>query len=218
MIRQDLEKGLLESKFEISEFCMESFEIFASELLRWNQKINLTALLTDSDIAIKHVIDSLYFASHVTDNENVLDIGSGAGIPAIPLKIVKPEVNVVSVDSVGKKIMFQRHVARKLNLKNFEALHTRVENLTATHAGHFDVVSSRAFSKLKMFVSLASPLLKVGGRMIALKGPDIQNEIDEAENDLRLLGYQVSSIQEYVLPLNKGDRCIVTISAINTHE
>jgi len=147
-----------------------------------------------------------------------MDIGSGAGIPALPLKIVKPETKIVSVDAVGKKIMFQRHIARLLGLEGFEALHARVETLHTTYAGFFDVISSRAFSKLDTFVTLAAPMIKSGGRMIAMKGPDVQSEIEEAKGDLYSLGFEINSVQNYTLPMNKGSRCLVTISAVNSHK
>lgn len=218
MIRPDLERGLLEMNLNISEECIQAFELFAAELIKWNRKVNLTAILSDSDIAIKHIIDSLIFASCVHTSDSLLDIGSGAGIPAIPLKIVKPEVQVVSVDAVGKKIMFQRHAARLLGLKGFEAVHARVENLHSTHAGFFDVISSRAFSKLEIFVALAAPLLKNGGQMIAMKGPDVQAEIDSSKDQLSQLGYEITSVQKYSLPMNKGNRNLVTICSVNAHK
>ena len=202
----------------LSDECICSFEIFAAELKKWNCKVNLTALCKDADIAIKHVIDSLVFASCIHADETVLDIGSGAGVPAIPLKIVKSGVSVVSVDAVGKKIMFQRHVARLLGLKKFEALHARVESLHTSHAGFFDVITSRAFSNLNLFVTLAAPMLKNGGRMIAMKGLEVQSEIDNARDDLRLLGFEISSVQNYSLPMSKGSRSLVTISAVNAHK
>lgn len=215
MVRPDLEKGLLEMNLSISDECIRSFELFAAELKKWNGKVNLTAICKDADIAIKHVIDSLVFASCIHAGESVMDIGSGAGVPAIPLKIVMPNVRVVSVDAVGKKIMFQRHVARLLGLKDFEALHARVESLHTSHAGLFDVISSRAFSRLDVFVALSAPMLKSGGRMIAMKGPNVQSEIDSARDELRLLGFEISSVQNYSLPMNRGARSLITISAAN---
>lgn len=218
MIRPDLEKALLEMNLSLSNESIQSFELFATELKKWNRKINLTAISKDSDIAVKHVIDSLVFAANINTCDSVMDIGSGAGVPAIPLKIVKPEVRVVSVDAVGKKIMFQRHIARVLGLDSFEAVHARVESLYSVYAGAFDVITSRAFSRLDMFVALAAPLLKSGGRLIAMKGPEVQTEIDSAADELRLLGFEISLIQNYSLPMNKGTRSLVTISAANARK
>lgn len=218
MIRPDLEKGLKELDLSISDKSIQMFEKFSTELIKWNKKINLTSILNDSDIAVKHIIDSIIFSSYIHSSEYVLDIGSGAGIPAIPLKILIPEINVVSVDAVGKKILFQRHVARLLGLKGFEAIHARVENLLSTHACLFDVISSRAFSKLDVFVSLAAPLLKSGGRLIAMKGPGVLDEIDSVKDKICLLGFEITSIQEYSLPLSKGSRSLVTISALKAYK
>jgi 16S rRNA (guanine527-N7)-methyltransferase len=99
-------------------------------------------------------------------------------------------------------------------LKNFEALHTRVEDLHATHAYKFDVITSRAFSRLELFVKLAAPLLKDGGRIIAMKGPHVDNEFDSAAVELHLLGYEISSVNKYSLPMNKGERSLVTVTAV----
>src|SRR5512133_189438 len=218
MIRPDLEKGLLEMNLSLSDESVRLFEIFAAELKKWNTKVNLTAICKDSDIAIKHIIDSLVFSSCIHAGETVMDIGSGAGVPAIPLKIVQPDVTVISVDAVGKKIMFQRHVARLLGLQGFEALHARVESLHTSHAGYFDVITSRAFSSLNLFVTLSAPMLKSGGRLIAMKGPYVQTEIDGARDELRHLGFEISSVQSYSLPMNRGDRSLITISAVNAYK
>jgi 16S rRNA (guanine527-N7)-methyltransferase len=218
MISADLEKGLLEVNMTLSSDCIQSFERFAFELKKWNRKMNLTAISKDSDIAVKHFVDSLFFTSCINCNDNVMDIGSGAGIPAIPLKIVKPKTRVISVDAVGKKIMFQRHVARMLGLEDFEALHARVETIQSNYAGFFDVISSRAFSRLDTFVALAAPMLKNGGRMIAMKGPDVQSELYETKGSLYTLGFEITSVQNYSLPLNKGGRSLITISAVNAHK
>ena len=202
----------------LSEESIQAFELFAAELKKWNRKVNLTSICKDADIAIKHIIDSLVFAACVHDGDHVLDIGSGAGVPAIPLKIARPAVRVVSVDAVGKKILFQRHAARLLALKDFEALHARVENLHGTHAGKFDVITSRAFSRLEMFVALAAPLLKSGGRIIAMKGPYVENEFDPIGDQLRSLGFEICSVETYSLPMNKGERSLVSITAMKARD
>lgn len=218
MIRPALEEGLAEMGMGLPEKCFQAFELFAAELKKWNRKVNLTSLCKDADIAVKHIVDALVFAARVQDGDQVLDIGSGAGVPAIPLKVVHPGVRVVSVDAVRKKILFQRHVARLLALKDFEALHTRVEDLHATHAGRFDVITSRAFSSLEMFVALAAPLLKSGGRIIAMKGPHADDEFDRAGERLRHLGFEISLVEPYSLPMDKGERNLVTITAVKARD
>ncbi|KAA0889874.1 16S rRNA (guanine(527)-N(7))-methyltransferase RsmG [Oryzomonas rubra] len=196
---------------EISEESIRAFELFADQLKKWNRKINLTAIISDEEIAVKHIIDALIFAGCVRDDERVLDIGSGAGVPAIPLKIVKPSVPVTSVDAVGKKILFQRHVARLLKFDGFEAIHGRVEELCGTRSHGFDLITSRAFSRLEQFVGLAAPLLSGTGRLIAMKGPGVADEIKADEERLATLGFEIVSVTPYRLPLSKGERNLIEI-------
>lgn len=211
MIRRVLEEGAREMGLEISEENILAFELFADQLKKWNRKINLTAIVSDEEIAVKHIIDALVFAGCVRDGERVLDIGSGSGVPAIPLKIVKPRVPVTSVDAVGKKILFQRHVARLLKFDGFEAVHGRVEALCATRGHGFDLITSRAFSRLEQFVGLAAPLLSGTGRLIAMKGPSVADEIEADEERLAALGFEIVSVTPYRLPFNKGERNLIGI-------
>jgi 16S rRNA (guanine527-N7)-methyltransferase len=212
MIRQALERGAQEAGLDITDKSLSSFELFIDQLRKWNRKVNLTAITGDDEIAAKHIIDSLFMARLVENNERVLDIGSGAGLPAIPLKIVKPDTDVVSVDAIAKKIHFQRHVSRLLQLKGFEALHSRIEELPKTRGGCFDVITSRAFSNLGQFASLAAPLLATGGRMIAMKGPAAVEEMTEAEAALKILNFEISTVFHYDLPFNCGTRRLIIIS------
>lgn len=211
MIRQTLEQGMEEMGLAVSEQTIRAFELFSAELKKWNRRINLTAITADDEIAVKHIIDSLVLAGCIHDNESVLDIGSGAGVPAIPLKIARPLVRVTSVDAVEKKILFQRHVARLLELNGFEALHGRVEAMRETHARRFDVITSRAFSRLEQFVAMAEPLLAGGGRMIAMKGPAAAEEIKAGGEHLLSLGFEISAVHAYRLPLNMGERNLIFI-------
>ncbi|GFE59458.1 16S rRNA (guanine(527)-N(7))-methyltransferase RsmG [Geobacter sp. AOG2] len=213
MIRRALEQGAKEMGLEISEENILAFELFADQLKKWNRKINLTAIISDEEIAVKHILDALVFAGCVRDGEKVLDMGSGAGVPAIPLKIVKPSVPVTSVDAVGKKILFQRHVARLLKFVGFEAIHARVEELCRTHGHGFDLITSRAFSRLEQFVGFAAPLLAEGGRLVAMKGPGAADEIQADEERLAALGFEIVSVTPYRLPFNKGERNLIGVTA-----
>jgi 16S rRNA (guanine527-N7)-methyltransferase len=187
---------------------IDAFEIYAAELLKWNSKVNLTAITKDKEIAVKHFVDSLSIAAHLSDGDRLLDIGSGAGLPIIPLQIVRPNVAMVSVDAVAKKINFQRHVIRSLELKNIEALHARVESLHKTHPHYFSVITSRAFTRLDRFVSLAAPLLAENGTLIAMKGEGADDEIAESSDVLSAGGFTIISIQSYTLPYNMGKRVL----------
>lgn len=211
MIRHVLERGAREMGLKIPEEDIRAFELFAEQLRKWNRTINLTAIVSDEEIAVKHIIDALVFAGCVHDHERVLDIGSGAGVPAIPLKIARPSVRVTSVDAVGKKILFQRHVARLLGFTGFEAIHARVEELCRTHSRGFDLITSRAFSRLEQFAGLALPLLADGGRLVAMKGPGAADEIEADEERLAALGLEIVSVTPYRLPFNKGERNLIEV-------
>lgn len=184
------------------------FELYAAELIKWNGKVNLTAITKDKEIAIKHFIDSLTLAPYISADDRLLDIGSGAGLPIIPLKIIRPETSMVSVDAVAKKIHFQRHIIRILNLKNIAAVHARIEDLHNTHCKSFSVITSRAFTRLDRFVALASPLLADGGVLIAMKGEQADDEIAAGDEAVHALGFNVVSVHRYSLPQKMGERVL----------
>ncbi|MRR06256.1 MAG: 16S rRNA (guanine(527)-N(7))-methyltransferase RsmG [Deltaproteobacteria bacterium] len=190
------------------------FNGLAEELKKWNRKINLTAIKDDRDIVVKHFADSLSLLGRVKTPGTLLDIGSGGGFPAIPLKIMLPHLSVVSVDAVEKKILFQRHAARFLKLQDFSALHRRAEELAKSHAAAFDSVVSRAFSDLPFFVSLALPLLKNGGQIIAMKGRDGREEADAAKKQLDNLCAKVVDCIHLKLPGSGADRFLVVVEKI----
>lgn len=190
---------------------LDSFEVYAAELKKWNSKVNLTAITKDKEIAIKHFVDSLSLVPYLTADDRLLDIGSGAGLPIIPLKIIRPEISMVSVDAVAKKIHFQRHVIRILGLKNIEAIHSRIEELHKTHCHSFSVITSRAFTRLDRFVALAAPLLSEGGVLIAMKGEQADGEIAASDDLVHAGGFTVTSIHRYSLPQNMGERVLTIL-------
>ncbi|MGA7828183.1 MAG: 16S rRNA (guanine(527)-N(7))-methyltransferase RsmG [Geobacteraceae bacterium] len=187
------------------------FNVFAEELKKWNRRINLTAIKDDREIVIKHFADSFSLISCLAMKGKLLDIGSGGGFPAIPLKILLQGLSVVSVDAVEKKILFQRHVARVLQLQDFQAIHSRVEDLTTNFAEQFDIVVSRAFSDLTSFVGLALPLLKNTGRIIAMKGREGKEEANIAEKKIVALGAKVVDCIHLRLPESGAERFFVIL-------
>ena len=185
---------------------VNSFNRYTEELLKWNSKVNLTAITKPREIAIKHFVDSLALVPYLSAGDRLLDIGSGAGLPVIPLKIMVPDVAMVSVDAVAKKIQFQRHVIRTLSLTGIEAVHSRIEELHRSHHQQFSVITSRAFTRLDRFVELAVPLLAEGGVLIAMKGDHGEHEITENDGALKASGFVVSSVIRYELPDAMGSR------------
>jgi len=184
------------------------FERYAEELKKWNTKINLTAITKDKEIAVKHFMDSLTLAQFLSAGDRLLDIGSGAGFPVIPLKIIRPDISMVSVDAVAKKIHFQRHIIRVLNLENIEVIHTRIEEIHKTYRNLFSVITSRAFTRLDHFVTLSAPLLAEGGILIAMKGDSPEGEIAAGSDIVSAAGFDVVSVHRYSLPQNMGNRVL----------
>ena len=185
---------------------------FASELKKWSRKINLTAIRGDEEIVVKHFLDSLVLLRVVGVKGDLIDIGSGGGFPAIPLKIALRDLHVVSVDAVEKKIIFQRHAARLLGLHGFEALHARAEELAVQRGGCFDWVVSRAFADIPTFVRIALPLIKEQGKIIAMKGRVGREEADAAGPALRGMGAEVREIIELNLPVSGDARSLIIIN------
>jgi len=200
----------------IDEGFSAQFAAHASELIKWNRKINLTAITNPRDIAIKHFLDSLAPAQYIPEEARLLDIGSGAGFPGIPLKILKPSVSVLMIDGVRKKVNFLKHMIRTLNLDNIEALQIRSENLAQDpeFVNSFDVIISRALSDLKPFVKGALPLLAPQGAIMAMKGKIDPQELDAVRTNAPADQYSLK-IKTYRLPSMKAPRSIVIIKHLH---
>jgi 16S rRNA (guanine527-N7)-methyltransferase len=206
-----LAKGAAELGVPLTDFQLDKFRTLALELQKWNNKINLTAVTADEQIVVKHFLDSLTLRQVVGETGRLLDLGSGGGFPALPLKIVLTKLEVVSVDAVEKKIMFQRHMGRLLDLRGFTAVHERGERLVHDYPGNFDWVVSRAFADIASFVRLALPLLKEDGRIVAMKGSRGAEEAAAAEPALLAMGFSVLQAKEFRLPLSGDARCLVVL-------
>lgn len=200
----------------IDEGITAPFSIHASELLTWNRKINLTAITNPRDIAIKHFVDSLAPAGCIPDGARLLDIGSGAGFPGIPLKMLKPSSAVLLIDAVRKKINFLKQVLRILGLENIEARQIRTENLLkgTGQAASFDVIISRALSDLPPFVKSALPLLAKQGTIIAMKGKVDEKELDAVRADAPGDQYSLEVVR-YRLPSIRAPRSIVILKHLH---
>ena len=164
-----------ETGINLDEKEQELFGIYLRELIEWNRKINITSIKTTEDIVIKHFLDSLMVLNYITLSGRVADIGSGGGFPGIPLKIKKPSLYVVLMESNRKKANFLRHTIRSLGLQGIEVYNGRAESYDRKSA--FDYAVSRAFSDLKSFCTLAVPLLKTGGHVVSMKGKSSGGEI-----------------------------------------
>ncbi len=198
---------------QIDSKAMKRFAGHAAELMRWNKKINLTAIHDPLEIAIKHVLDSIIPSAIIPgDKKKLLDIGSGGGFPGIPLKILIPSLSVTLIDAAQKKISFLKQVIRTLKLKKIDAIHLRAQEMAGMveFEKNFDVIISRALTSLEPFVAMALPLLSKNGMIIALKGNVDGEEIKAARS---LVNHHAMSLtlQQYPLPLLEDNRTIVSI-------
>lgn len=193
-------------------------EWLGQELLRWNRTHNLTAITDPLEVREKHLVDSLTLLPHLGAARRLLDLGSGPGFPALPLKIVRPDLDIVSVDAVGKKIMFQRHVVRTLKLEGFTAIHGRAEDLSKDprYRAGFDTITARALGSLPLLVQLAAPCLAPGGRLIAMKGAEGMAELATARTELAALGFTCTAQHLLHLPESGAERCLLMLENAGT--
>lgn len=193
----------------------EALYKYMNLILEWNEKINVTAIKDEKEFIIKHFIDSLTINQLIQGGERVLDIGTGAGFPGIPLKIYNPEKRFTLIDSVNKKITVLNDVIDKLKLENIEALHIRAEDLAknAKYREQFDVVTTRAVSSLATIAEYMLPFVKIGGKAVCMKGPNLEQELEESKKAIKLIGGEIEEVKG--LNIN-GDfeRNIVIISKI----
>jgi len=185
---------------------VNSFFIYLTELKKWNQKMNLTAIRDERDMIIKHILDSLSYLRGLdtTQSKRLLDIGSGAGFPALPIKIAHPGISTILVESIKKKASFLRHILRKLKLDEVEVVDKRVETLFDIYKAAFDIVTVRALTDIKSAISVGSAFLKPGGLIILSRGP----EEFLNKQDLIKLPVTLEKRLEFSLPLSDYKRAL----------
>ena len=216
---QIFERECKKNNIKISEEKNEQYFQYMNLILEWNEKINLTAIKDEKEFIVKHFIDSLTIDSLINDSKKLLDIGTGAGFPGIPLKINNPDINVTLIDSVNKKIMVLNDVIEKLGLEKTEALHVRAEELAREndYREKFDIVTTRAVSNLSTISEYMLPFVKIGGKAICMKGPNIEQELEDAKNAIQLLGGQIEKIEKF--NIDDFERNIIIIKKVkNTNK
>lgn len=195
-----LENASLNEGLNFNEDMYNKFIKYKELIQEWNEKINLTAITEDEEVIKKHFIDSLkvYKINELKNCKNIIDIGTGAGFPGIPMKIVNPNCNVVLLDSLNKRINFLNEVISNLNLENIRTIHGRAEDFAQDneYRERFDGVVSRAVANLTVLSEFCIPYLKVGGYFVALKGPAIDEELDEAKKAIGVLGAKIIRIED----------------------
>lgn len=183
------------------------FEQYLDMLVEWNNKFNLTAITEVEEVEQKHFVDSLLGSDLIPDGSQICDVGSGAGFPSIPLAIIRPDCEFTLLDSLNKRITFLNAVKDALNLTNYTCIHTRAEDYAYNNREVFDVCVARAVAPLPTLLEYCIPLLKVGGKLIAYKGSNADEEISLASRAMQTFNCKISQKVDTCLP--NGDKRIL---------
>lgn len=205
------------NKIDISleENQIKKFFDYMNLLLEWNEKINLTAIIEPKEVILKHFIDSLTIRKEIKKNENVIDVGTGAGFPGIPLSIYNEDINITLLDSLNKRVIFLDEVIKHLELKNINTIHSRVEDFgnNKKQREMYDIATSRAVAPLNILLEYLLPLVKIGGKCICMKGSNIE-EVEKSNKALEILGGKIEKIEEINLPYSDIKRNIIIVKKI----
>lgn len=193
----------LEDRFDITDKQIENFYNYMTGIIDWNTKINVTAITEENMFIVKHFIDSLTINKYINSAKSLIDIGTGAGFPGIPLKIMNKNLNVTLIDSVNKKLNVIRDLSAKIDLENLEIIHTRAEDLAQNkkYREKYDIATTRAVSNISTIVEYMLPFVKLDGLAICMKGPNFKDELEDAKKAIDVLGGKVENIES----LNVGE-------------
>lgn len=210
--------GCEELGITLSEKQKSQFSMFKELIQEWNEKINLTAITGDKEMDIKHFLDSvsIFKTGKIIPGQKIIDIGTGGGFPGIPINIIKPLTEVTLFDSLKKRLKVLDDVIEKLELKNIETVHGRAEEFSRKDdfREKFDIATSRAVASLDTLCEYCLPFVKVGGYFIAMKGPAIEEELENSLNAIQLLGGEVEDQIEVALPSSDIVHTLLVIKKI----
>lgn len=183
--------------FSLSALQINQFERYYEFLISENKKYNLTAITEKNDVIFKHFLDSCLAEKNIIKNAKIIDIGSGAGFPSIPLKILRPDIKFVLVDSLNKRVNFLNELIKILNLQDVEAVHARAEDYIKDNREKFDYAVARAVAPLNTLLEYLVPYVKVGGECLIYKSQKLEEEIETSQNALKVLGCKVEKIESF---------------------
>ncbi len=211
-----LKEGAAQLGCPLEERALSQFETFMALLLDWNTRMNLTAITDPKEVVAKHFLDSLTILPLLGQQDTLIDVGTGAGFPGIPLKIARPSLEVTLMDALNKRITFLQEVANTLNMANITCLHSRAEDagVQKSHREVYDVAVSRAVAHLSILAEYCLPFVKTGGKFISMKGAAATEEIHDAKAAIMKLGGEVSDVVTVQLPFTDITHSLVVISKL----
>lgn len=211
-IENKLQEYTNQEGINLSEHQLHQFQHYLELLLTWNEKINLTAITKPEEVAVKHFLDSLLLLNAVELKKGfkVIDVGTGAGFPGVPLKIARPDLDLTLLDSLKKRLVFLQELLQELEL-SAKLVHSRAEEggRRKELRGQYDFVTARAVASLNLLCEYCLPFLKIGGIFAAMKGPNCMQEIDSAKKAAGILGAEIKEVKELNLPDGSGRTIIV---------
>ena len=204
-------------EIELTENQIEQFYNYMNGILKWNKSINVTSITDEKMFIVKHFADSLTINRFVEDKKTLIDIGTGAGFPGIPLKIVNKDLKVTLIDSVNKKLNIIRDITADFNLENLEIIHTRAEDLAndIEYREKYDIATTRAVSNLTTIAEYMLPFVKINGYAICMKGPNIRQELEDSKVAIEVLGGKLEKIESLNVG-NELERNIILIKKVKS--
>ena len=217
---EKMKESLKELNIELSEKQLNQFYNYMNILIEWNKVMNLTNITEPEGIIQKHFVDSLTVLKSIKENDSIIDVGTGAGFPGIPIKIVFPETRITLLDSLNKRIKFLEEVINKLELKNIETIHGRAEEVAHNkkYREKYDIAIARAVAPLNVLSEYLLPFVKIGGYAICMKGVKGKEEAEEGKNAIKILGGEITNNREFNLPNTEMARTIIEIEKIKNTE
>ena len=213
--KNNIEEYLIKLNVNLTTVEKEQLYIYMNEILKWNEKINLTAIKEENEFIVKHFIDSLTINKYLQKYQDIIDIGTGAGFPGIPLAIANKNKKFLLIDSVNKKLNVIKDINEKLKLNNVDIIHTRAEDLAnkESYREKYDVATTRAVSSIPTILEYMLPFLKIGGQAICMKGPNYEEELNESKNAIKILGGKLEKVEN--IKMNSLERNIIIIKKVS---
>ena len=212
---EELKKLAEQININLDNEMVNEFIIYKDLLKEWNEKINLTAITDEKEILIKHFIDSLTIEKYIPQNASLIDVGTGAGFPGIPMKITRKDIKLTLMDSLNKRLIFLENVVKDVKLDDVKIVHGRAEDVGKKQEFRekFDIATARAVANMSVLLEYCLPFVKVGGSFICMKGNNIE-EIKEADKALEKLGGKIERIEKIYLPNTDIERNIIIVKKI----